>query len=156
MRGLGLAKGSVTLPGTLLGVRENTSPAARAVDRTFVRGAVAGAQGKVLHPVAGFYGSLSGAGFEVAGGGACGTCVPRSAATVLRFYRRQYPGARLFPPGPNGGNLVCAPVPALGSAVFACYWYGKTAVTVGYAGGSASGLADAAAKTNQIRAAVEH
>ncbi len=147
------ARGSVRLPGTLLGVSENTSPAARALDRTFVRRVVVHSHAKVLHPVADVYGGSSGPGFVVAGGGACGTCAPKSAAATLRRYRTRYPGARLFPPGRNGGALICAP---LGS-VFGCWWYDDmTGGAVAYFGGSASGLADAAAKTNQIRAAVEH
>jgi hypothetical protein len=150
------ATGSVRLPGTLLGVRENTSPAARAFDRTLVTSV--GAPGKVLHLVAGYYGVQPGAGlagFGVVSGGLCGTCAPRSAAGTLRFYRTRFPGARLFPPGPNGGTLVCAPVPAQG-APSACWWFDeKTSGLVIYLGGSASGLADAAAKTSQIRAAVE-
>ncbi len=149
------AKGSVTLPGTLLGIRENTSPAARAFDRAWVRQVRAGAQAKILHPVAGYYGQ-PGAGFVVAGGGACGTCEVRSAAATLRRYRPRFPGARLFPPGLNGGTLLCAALPAQGAPP-ACWWYDeKTFGNVVYFGGSASGLAGAAAKTKQIRAAVEH
>lgn len=65
--------------------------------------------------------------------------------------------ARVFPPGHNGGALVCGwqrtgpPAPAIH-----CYWFDWRTIgqTVHY-GGFTSGLADAAAKTNQIRAAVE-
>jgi hypothetical protein len=150
-------KGSIALPGTLLGVSENTSPAAQAAGRTFAQETAAGTnKGVVLHVVARVYGSLSGSWFAVAGGGSCGSCAPVSAAAELRHVRQTVPGARLFPPGPNGGNLVCAPVPGQ-NAVFGCWWGDdKTAGAVAYAGGSASGLADAAAKTRQIRAAVEH
>jgi len=153
----GAARGSVTLPGTLLGVRQNTSPAARAVDRALARGLVAAAgQGHFLHEVVGVYGSLSGAGFFVEGDAGCGNCPPESAAAALRRLRMDNPDARLFPPGPNGGTLVCAPRPAQ-TAVFACWWYDdKTSGLAYYWSGSASGVADAAAKTNQIRAAIEH
>ena len=151
------AGGRVTLPGTLLGVRENTSPVARAFDRTLVRQVGAGAQGKVVHSVAGYYGVQPGAGFAVWGGGVCGTCELKSAATAFRgFIARRFPGARLFPPGPDGGHLVCAPLSAQNPPL-GCWWQDqKTAGLVIYFGGSASGLADAAGKTRQIRAAVEH
>lgn len=144
-------KGSLTLPGTLLGLSKNTSPPAVAVDRAFLSQVVSGAQGKLLHPVVGAYGSPPGTRFVVAGGGTCGTCTPKSAA-LLRLYSTLLPGARLFPSGRNGGILVCAQ-----SSLIFCWWSDDmTGGLVAYYGGSASSLTDAAAKTNQIRAAVEH
>jgi hypothetical protein len=145
------------LPGTLLGLSKNTIPAARALDRMLIRQFVAGTRSKVLHPVAGVYGGTTGPVVAVVGGGECGTCAPKSAAATLRVVHQQFPDARLFSPGPNGGNLVCSPPLPGPNQPFRCWWFDdKTAGYVAYGGGSASGLADAAAKTRQVRAAAEH
>ncbi|HXP22228.1 MAG TPA: hypothetical protein VN840_21475 [Streptosporangiaceae bacterium] len=148
------AKGSVTLPATLLGVNQGTGPSAKAIDRQLTNGLAASAKGKLLHPVAAVYGDPSGAAFAVAGAGICGTCAPKSAADAEKGIG--FAGIQSFPPGQKGGVLLCAPSPQ-GAGGFYCWWFDqKTGGYVAYVGGFASSNADAASKTNQIRAAVEH
>lgn len=55
--------------------------------------------------------------------------------------------------GPKGGNVACGTEAGL----IRCTWVDSgTAGDIVFAGGFASGVADAAAKTNQIRAVIEH
>jgi len=152
--------GSITFPGTLLGLRQDTGPAAQAIDRQLSREVAAVDNGMVPRPVAAVYGSPPGSalfippgtGIYIAGGGICANCGPKSAAAA----QRSVPGSRSFPPGPNGGLLLCAARRATVPYWF-CEWIDhKTAGSVAYYGRSASSIADAAAKTNQIRAAIEH
>jgi hypothetical protein len=149
------AKGSLSFPGTLLGLNKNTSPAALAIDRQLSHGIAAGGKSKVLHVKAAIYGDPTGAAFAVAGGGICSTCAPKSVGDAEKAIG--FPGIQSFPPGPNGGVLLCAPHVVQGRNWFYCWWFDqKTGGYVAYGGGTASGLSDAAGKTNQIRAAVEH
>jgi hypothetical protein len=147
-------KGSITLPGTLLGVSQGTGPGAKAIDRRLMNDLAASAKGKLLHPVAAVYGDPSGAAFAVAGAGICGTCAPKSVADAERGIG--FAGIQSFPSGPKGGVLLCAPSPQSATG-FYCWWFDqKTGGYVAYVGGFASSNADAAAKTNQIRSTVEH
>jgi len=147
---------SFTLPGTLLGRNENTSPAARALDLKLRRAISAGAHSKVAGMAASVYGSQSGVGFVVAGGGVCGSCAFRSFNVAIGALGASGVAGRTYDPGPDGGTLLCAQRSAQGPA-FECWWWDTTTGgLVLYSRGSASSLADAAAKTRQVRAAVEH
>ena len=59
-------------------------------------------------------------------------------------------------PWPKDGDLVYGSAASQGSTLIRCSWVDDTtAGDVLYANGAAAGLADAAAKTNQARGAVE-
>jgi len=109
--------------------------------------------------MAGIYGSPTGAWLAIAAGGICGTCYAKSTSVVERgLVRSGYSNVRAFPAGSKGGSLACgSKLTGTGTLLLHCTWVDKmTAGDVLYAGGSASGLAAAAAKTNQVRAVVEH
>jgi hypothetical protein len=154
------SRGEVILPGTLLGTGQDTSRGAQVNDREVEAKMRAGAGAEAGRIVAGIYGQLTGHGFLTVGFGLCGGCAPWPARHALLEVERALgaaAGARVFPPGRDGGALVCGwdgggpPVAAIH-----CYWYDwRTIGQAIYFGGFAPSLADAAAKTNQIRAAVE-
>jgi hypothetical protein len=153
----GSSKGSISLPGTLLGLPKYTGPGAKGVDARLTRHVTG--KGELVHVVAASYVARSGrAGFVVAGGVVCDICTPKSASKFVKaLVGEGFAGARSFPPGPDGGALVCFSEPFQGGTDIACKWAdAKTGGTVIYSSGSASGLADAAAKTNRIRAVIEH
>ena len=154
--GANTARGSITLPATLLGRNENTSPPARTFDLKLRRAISAGAHRKVGGVAARIYGRQSGAGFVVAGGGVCGSCAFRSFNVAIGALGASGVAGQTYDPGPNGGTLMCTKRSAQGP-VFECWWWDSTAGgLVSYFGGSASSLAGAAAMTRQIRAVVEH
>lgn len=99
-------------------------------------------------------GDPAGPFFAVGGGGIGGTCAPKSVSPAKRSLH--VAGVESFPPGPHGGDLLCAPLGGQIVLEYSCWWFDQT--TAGYVSGVgyASSLADAAAKTNQIRASVEH
>lgn len=148
--------GSVRLPAALLGLPKYTGPGARDLDTRYARQAAAGSNGHLVHVAAAIYGDPSGSGPALlVSGGACATCAHVSASHEAKsLVARGIADARPFPPGPDGGGLVCG---SARGTVYACTWADPRASgTVVYGGGVASGLADAAAKTRQIRALVEH
>jgi hypothetical protein len=151
-------KGKVTLPGTLLGLPKATSAGARHLAAGLVRDEMKSADDKLSGIVAGVYGSPASAWFAIAGGGICGTCSAKSAVTLKNSLIAQgFTRAAAYPAGPKGGVLACGSKPAQGGTVIRCSWVDDTtAGDVIYAGGSASGLADAAAKTIRARAVIEH
>jgi hypothetical protein len=64
-------------------------------------------------------------------------------------------GLQSFPAGSHGGVLDCGHQTSNGATAITCIWADQTtAGAVTYYKGSASGLNDAASKTNQVRAAV--
>jgi hypothetical protein len=144
-------KGGLSLPARLLGLPKVTSASARHVASELK---TAESSGKISGVVAGVYGDPNGAWFAIAGGGICGTCSAKSAS-VLRhnLTASGYQDATSFPAGVKGGELACG----TRTDVIRCTWVdGKTAGDMLFSGGSATSLADAAAKTNQARAATEH
>jgi hypothetical protein len=158
--GVGLAvqgsgAASVGLPGRLLGLSRYTGPGAWIDNARLDRQLTADAHGNLVRVTAAIYGSGSGSspGILVAEGTLCGTCAANQSATGM--LARAPAGARTFPPVPGGGTLVCFPYSATGHAAIVCSWLAsdtRTAGVIVYAGGAASGLADAAAKTRQILA----
>jgi hypothetical protein len=67
-----------------------------------------------------------------------------------------YADATSYPAGPKGGVLACGSRALQGSTLIRCTWVdGGTAGDVLFSAGAVSSLADAAAKTNQVRAATE-
>jgi len=154
----GHPRGSLALPSRLLGLPKATSAGARQFAGKLRTQEQAGASGKLIGVVAGVYGSPAGAWLAISGGGICGTCWAKSAATVRgNLTAHGYADAASFPAGPKGGVLACGSRASQGSAVIRCTWVdGRTAGDVLFSAGAASGLADAAAKTNQARTATEH
>jgi|HubBroStandDraft_6_1064221.scaffolds.fasta_scaffold443062_1 hypothetical protein len=145
-------QGSISLPARLLGLPRYAGLDAHSFDAGLAKKITAGPNRRsIVHVVAAAYGDLLGSGplLTVIGGGVCGTC--------KLIVARDFANARPFPPGPGGGELACisATIGQLGTG-FDCIWADpKTSGEVDYLNGSASGLADAAAKTRRIRAAVE-
>ena len=154
----GKPKGSVALPHTLLGLPKATTAGARQLAATFRAQEQAGAKGRLIGVVAGIYGDPAGAWLVIAGGGICGTCWAKSAAVVRsNLAAHGYAGAALYPAGPNGGVLACGSRASQDGTLIRCTWVdSRTAGDVLFSAGVASGLADAAAKTNQVRRATEH
>lgn len=154
-------RGSISLPARLLGLPRYTGFDARSVDARLAKKVTAGPNGHyIVHVVAAAYGDLLGSGplLAVMGGGECGTCTAKPVGQLVKFaVARGFADARPFPPGPGGGWLVCfSQGTGQFGTVFHCVWADpKTGGEVDYLNGSASGLADAAAKTGRILAAVE-
>ncbi len=116
------------------------------------------ADGKLLGIEAGVYGAPTSEWFAIAGGGICGTCSAKSAVDLKNSLIAQgFTRAAAYPAGPKGGVLACGSKPGGGGTVIRCSWVDDaTAGDVIYAGGSAGGLADAAAKTIRARSVIEH
>jgi len=154
----GTPKGSLSLPHKLLGLPRATDASAVQLAAKLRTQERAGAKGTLSGVVAGVYGSSPGAQLAVSGGGLCGTCSAKSAAAVRgNLVAQGYADAATFPAGPKGGVLVCGSRSSRGITVIRCTWVdGETAGDVLFSARAASGLADAAAKTNQVRAATEH
>jgi len=158
----GSAAGSISLPGRLLGVPKYTGQGARRLDASIARQEVAVSKGQEVHVAGAFYGnpdpSASGPTFFVGGGGWCGTCRPSTTTQIMKAATgKGVADARSFPLGPGGGALVCYSAAVPGGTAIACTWADpRTGGDVVYHGGAASGLADAAAKTRRILAAIEH
>jgi len=151
-------KGSITLPRTLLSLPRATSAAADRLARNLRNSEATHSHGRLWNIMAGIYGSPTGAWLAIAAGGICGTCYAKSTSVVERgLVRSGYSGVRAFPAGSKGGSLACGSRQIRSGTLLHCIWVDKmTAGDVLFAPGSASGLAEAAAKTNQVRAAVEH
>lgn len=151
-------KGKLVLPARLLGLPKATSASARHLADQLKTAEESGTGGKLADVVVGVYGSPTSAWFAVTGGGICGTCSANSASTQRHdLAAAGYSDATSFPAGPKGGVLTCGSRTSQGSTVLRCTWVdGQTAGNMLLAAGAASSLADAAAKTNQVRAATEH
>lgn len=154
----GQPKGRLALPGSLLGLPKATSASAGQLAARLRTQERAGADGKLTGVVAGVYVSPAGGWLAISGGGICGTCTAKSAAAVRgNLAAAGYADAASFPAGPKGGALACGSRVSQGSTVIRCTWVdGGTAGDMLFSGGVVSGLADAAAKTNQARATTEH
>ncbi|HET7018444.1 MAG TPA: hypothetical protein VFI65_31280 [Streptosporangiaceae bacterium] len=151
-------KGKLVLPGSLLGLSKATSASATHLAGQIKAAEKSGADGKLSNVVAGVYGSLTGPRFLVTGGGICGACSAKSAATQRgNLVAAGYPNAKSFPAGANGGVLACGSRSSQGSTLLRCAWVDdRTAGDVVFDDGVATSLADAAAKTKQVIAATEH
>lgn len=152
------SKGNITLPGTLLNLPRNTSIGAAGLAHVLSRGESTNSHGRLKNVKAGVYGSPKAAWIAVAGGGICGTCFAKSpGALETGLTNAGYTNVKSYPAGPKGGSLACGEKAANATTLLHCAWVDQsTAGDVLFAGGAASDLADAAAKTNQVRAAIEH
>ena len=152
------SKGKITLPGTLLNLPRNTSEGATSLARVLMRGEATSSHGRLRDVHAGVYGSPSAAWLAIAGGGICGTCFAKSPKAIeTGLTNSGYTDVRSYPAGPKGGSLACGQKAANNTTLLHCAWVDhSTAGDILFAGGAASDLPDAAAKTNQVRAAIEH
>ena len=152
------SKGKITLPATLLSLQKNTSAGANHLASALMRGEATSSHGRLKNVKAGIYGSPNAAWLAIAGGGICGTCYAKSASALeAGLTNSGYTSVRSYPAGPKGGSLVCGQKTANSTTLLHCAWIDKsTAGDILFAGGAASDLGDAAAKSNQVRAAVEH
>jgi hypothetical protein len=152
--------GKIAFPATLLGVSRYNGPGARQLDHRIEASARASYNSMVTSPVAAVYGDPAGRGFAVVAGAACtsGPCVIGTSRQFVNFMRAYgYAGARSFPAGPGGHLLGCFPRARRSAQVIDCLWVDQEfAGAAAFIGGYASNLGDAAAKTRQIRAAIEH
>jgi hypothetical protein len=150
-------KGSISLPSTLLGLHKATSSSADRLANDLVRAESKNSHGRLSGIKAGVYGAPQAEWVAVAGGGICGTCTAKSASALESSLRSSgYSNVASFPAGPNGGALACGEKAAGSTTLLHCTWVdGKTAGDTLLAGGAALDPVDAAAKTNEIRAAVE-
>jgi len=146
----------VALPDALLGLNRYTGPDAQAIDRRIA--APWRATGNAA--LVGLYGSLPGVGpgFEVGFGNPCsgnGCLMPTSGQLVQSLRQAGFTAAQAFPIG--GGILACNSRTFETGQLIACIWADQAgAGMVIFSGGYATSLSDAAAKTRQIRAAIEH
>jgi hypothetical protein len=151
----------VHFPAQLLGLNENTTPAARALV-----GALTGSMAAVRDlrgPQAAVYGTSKGPAVAVSAARFSTAAVRTAAADPATFDKGFALGfakssgitdLRSFPAGPHGGVLDCGH--ESGNGVIGCGWADKMrGGGVFYLRGSASSLSDASSKTNQIRAAIE-
>jgi len=152
--------GNIVLPGTLLGLSRYTGPGALALEHKIENAVQTGSGGILAAPVAAVYGDPHGPGFAVVAGAPCtgGTCVIDTAGQFVQALRANgYADARSFPPGPGGDILACHSQAFESPRFISCVWIDQVSGgQVVFGGGYTSGLADAAAKTRQIRAAIEH
>jgi len=154
-------KGSIVLPSSLLNLSRATSTGANQLAGRLVKAETTTSHGKLTNVKAGVYGTPTAAWLAVAGGGICGNCYAKSPSALKNSLKNAlviggYSNVRLFPPGPKGGALACGSRSSGAVTLLHCIWAdSKTAGDIIYAGGAASDLPDAAAKSNQVRAAVE-
>jgi hypothetical protein len=145
------------LPRVLLGLSEYTGPGAQAHANGLEKQARANSDGLLAAPVAAFYRGTAG-GFNVVAGVPCteDSCMAGTGQQLVQALSANGVSARAFPPGPGGDYLVCAVRTVQGTAVISCVWGSPvTAGQVYFLHGFATSVADAAAKTRKIRAALE-
>jgi hypothetical protein len=146
----------IVLPATLLSLSKYTGPNA-ATDKAELEQQAQLDTGGTFAGVVGLYGNLSGGpAFALVAGAPCtgSSCLAQtSSQVVLSLKRSGDPAVRAFPLG--GGYLVCNTF--RNSNQIHCGWIDQVSEgTVFFAGGLTSNLSDAAAKTTQIIAAIEH
>lgn len=152
--------GSIVLPDRLLGTTRYTGPGATVFEHRIENTERAASNGVLDSPVAAIYGYPVGHWFSVVAGQPCtsGSCVIGTAGQFAQILRAHgYAYARSFAPGPGGDIMVCFSQSIRSAMLLHCVWIDpSTAGEAIFAGGTASSLADAAAKTRQIRAAIDH
>jgi hypothetical protein len=148
---------TISLPSTLLGLSHGTGPAAQAAAQGFARVATAASHGTVTDVVARVYGDPTGRWLAVVVGKPCSSCFIYPASHDVSVAKAHgHADARSFPPGPQGGVLVCYSDVSQAPDPIVCSWFSTSTIgIVDFASGTASNLADAAAKAIRIRAAVK-
>jgi hypothetical protein len=147
---------SVALPGILLGLSKESGPNAQALTNKIVGGVKAKAGDLMSHPSAAIYNG-DGWGFAVVVGvPQTGGVMPTAQQMVQVERSIGHADAAAFPPGRAGGILTCFSDPFQNGRPVQCSWIDQvTAGQVIFEGGYTSTLADAAAKTRQLRDAIE-
>lgn len=160
--GFALTSGSSgpSFPGSLLGLARDTSPDAQQLAGQ-VTSEVGLFQGIIVHPGTAVYDNanqglviLTGQWSDAAKAAGLVSSTPTYAIDGLKS--QGVTDATLFPAGPLGGRLVCGDKTVSGQPIIICLWTDSKIFGVTFYVGSASSLSDAAAKTIQVRSAVEH
>jgi len=147
----------VVLPATLLGLSRDTGSHVANEEWALAQQGQVDASGKFV-PVAGLYGNLSGgAALAVLVQDPCplgdGCVLPTSSQVVQSMQKAGALDVQAFTL--NGGVMACNTF--RDSSQIHCGWIDQvTSGRVNFAGGYASGLPDAAAKTRLIVTAIEH
>jgi hypothetical protein len=152
-----------SFPSTLLGLTRDTSPdAQQGVGQiTSEMGGVF--QGFVVNLGAAVYGNgppsqgvavLTGQWSDAAK--ADGGIPDTSSDAVGELQSDGATDVTVYPPGPKGGGLVCGDATIGGQSTVVCTWVDAKMFGYTFYFGVASSLSDAAAKTIQVRSAVEH
>jgi hypothetical protein len=150
-------KGYLVLPLRLLGLPQNTSVPGEQLVGKLKKAEMRSAPGELTGVVAAVYGSPFGS-LTVSGGGLCGACLPVSESKLKAgMVAHGFANVRMFPPGPNGGELACGTRTSLGPRLIRCTWVDdRTAGDILFLNRSATNLTDAAAQSITVRSAVEH
>ena len=159
--GVALSSGSgPSFPSTLLGLARDTSPDAQQLAGQ-VTSSVGLFQGIIVHPGTAVYDNanqgvviLTGQWSDAAKAAGLISNTPTQAIDGLKS--QGVTDATLFPAGPLGGSLACGDKTLGGQPIIICLWTDGKIFGVTFYVGSASSLSDAAAKTIQVRSAVEH
>lgn len=163
--GLGVALGSGSsgppFPGMLLGLARDTSPDAQQAAGQ-MSSELGVFQGIIVHPGAAVYGTGPDQGLVILtaqwsdAARADGLISDKPAQAIGGLKSQGVTDATSFPAGPRGGSLACGDKTIDGLSSVICDWADGKMFGVTFYFGSASSLSDAAAKTIQVRSAVEH
>jgi hypothetical protein len=161
--GIVLSSGSSgpAFPGTLLGLARDTSPDAQQAAGQ-ITGELGVLQGLIVHPGAAVYGTGPNQGMLILtapwsdAAKADGLISNVSAGAIGGLKSQGVTDATSFPAGPRGGSLACGHKPIGGQSSIICAWADDKMFGAAFYFGFASSLSDAAAKTIQVRSAVEH
>jgi len=161
--GIALSSGSngPAFPSTLLGLARDTSPDAQqaAGQITSELGVL---QGLIVHPGAAVYGTGPDQGMVIVtapwsdAAKADGLISNVGAGAIDGLKSQGVTDTTSFPAGPRGGSLACGHKTIGGQPIVACAWADGEMFGGAFYFGVASSLSDAAAKTIQVRSAVEN
>jgi hypothetical protein len=160
--GVALSSGSTgpPYPRMLLGLARNTGPSAQqAAGRVASQ---ARAAGIIVHPAVAVYGTAPLHGMLIVIGlwsdaAKAAGLIPNTAARIVDGLKASgATDAASFSPGPQGAFLACGHRTISGFPTVMCEWADRKEVVDTTYFGSASSLSDAAAKTIQVRSAIEH
>ena len=151
---------TTSFPGTLLGLARDTSSDAQQLAGQ-VTSNLSVFQGILVHPGTAVYDNanqglviLTGQWSDAAK--AAGLISITPAQTIDGLKSQGVTDATSFPAGPLGGSLACGDKNLGSQPSIICLWADNKIFGVTFYIGSASSLSDAAAKTIQVRSAVEH
>ena len=155
------ATGSVQLPAQLLGLKKNTSAAAKQAVTIVNRQFASRLTVDVVAGKAAIYGGEQNGAtpffFVTAGMWAERVASPDNVAHTLQEFMRTkgFTNVRVLPPGPDGEALVCGQKHVTAGTDTVCYWADHVSLgIVLYSPGFVSSLSDAASKTSQIHSTV--
>ena len=153
--------GSVQLPAQLLGLKKNTSAAAKQAVTIVSRQFTSRLTEDVVGGNTAIYGGEQNGAtpffFVTAGTWAEHVASPDNVAHTLQEFMRTrgFADVKVLPPGPDGEALVCGQKHVTAGTDTVCYWADHVSLgLVLYSPGFVSSLSDAASKTSQIHSAV--